>query len=211
MLTNTNIYVIFLGLAWLIAMTWTTATTAINCAPVECVFSSPSSSVSSLEIATSRFLGYFQHRPISGSPILRRKDSLQLVTTIQSEFSDASTLAPSYYLDAFFEDDEDLADSLNESCSPDSQVTLIPGDVRYATPGFSIPPILHTGSSDFPNVVDDKLACRVRLKITNKKSSFFKIEPDISFSHLTFSFLLVAGLPAPQTKRQTKLASGIQL
>ncbi|KAG2182937.1 hypothetical protein INT44_005918 [Umbelopsis vinacea] len=147
------------------AMSWTTATTAINCAPVECVFSSPSSSVSSLEIATSRFFGYFQPRRIPGSPILRRKDSLQLVTTIQSEFSDASTLAPSYFLDAFFEDDEDLADSnlsLSESCSPDSQVTLIPGDVRFSTPEFSIPPILHTGSKDFPNVVDDKLACRLR-------------------------------------------------
>jgi hypothetical protein len=59
--------------------------------------------------------------------------------------------------------------------------------------------------------VDDKLACRVRLKIANKKSSFFKIEPEISFPSSNFSFLLVAGLPAPQTKRQTKLASGIQL
>lgn len=199
------------GLALLIAMTWTTATTAINCAPVECVFSSPSSSVSSLEIATSRFLGYFQHRPIPGSPILRRKDSLQLVTTIQSEFSDASTLAPSYYLDAFFEDDEDLADSLNESCSPDSQVTLIPGDMGYSTPGFSIPPILHTGSSDFPNVVDEKLACRVRFKITNKKIKLLQNRTRDRLCSFSFSFPLVAGLPAPQTKRQTKLASGIQL
>jgi hypothetical protein len=146
-------------------MAFNTATTAINCAPVECVFSSPSSSISSLESATSRFLGHFQHRRIPTSPILRRKDSLQLVTTIQSEFSDSSTLAPSYFLDAFFEEDESLMDTtltLTESYTPDSQLTLIADDIKFHTPEFLIPPILHTGQIDFPNVINAKLASRVK-------------------------------------------------
>jgi hypothetical protein len=159
-------------------MASTTATTAINCAPVECIFSSPSSSVSSLESATSRFQGYFQYRPIPSSPILRRKDSLQLVTTIQSEFSDTSTLAPSYFLDAFFEDDEDLTVSnlsFTESYGPDSQVTLVSGDMQYHTPGFLIPPILHTGSSDFLSVINEKMACRVRHKKKNVSSIYNQV------------------------------------
>lgn len=144
-------------------MACNTATTAINCAPVECVFSSPSSSVSSLESATSRFLEYFQHRRSPTSPVLRRKDSLQLVTTIQSEFSD-STLAPSYFLDAFFEDDEGLMDTtltLTESYTPDSQVTLVVDEMKYHPPTFLIPPTLHTGPRDIPKVIHDKLASNV--------------------------------------------------
>jgi len=152
----------YLQLIQIVGMSWNTATTAINCAPIECSFSSPSSSVSSLESATSRFLGHFQSRRTPTFPMLPRKDSLQLVTTIQSECTDSSTLAPSYFFDAYFE--EDIIDdtlTMTESYSPESQVTLIAGDVHYSRPLFSIPPTLRHKPRESSNVIDDKLACRV--------------------------------------------------
>lgn len=52
--------------------------------------------------------------------------------------------------------------TLTESYTPDSQLTLIADDIKFHTPEFLIPPILHTGQIDFPNVINAKLASRVK-------------------------------------------------
>jgi hypothetical protein len=96
--------------------------------------------------------------------MLKRKDSLQLVTTIQSESSDASTLAPSYFFDAFFEEDDVLIDddlTLSESCSPDSPSHLLNKASNYLNPRFAFPPTLRHRPIDPSHIVTERIACMV--------------------------------------------------
>ncbi|KAJ2959429.1 hypothetical protein NQZ79_g5052 [Umbelopsis isabellina] len=147
------------------ALFWNAATTAINCAPIECSFSSPSSSTSSLESATSQLLKGLQGYQIPAFPMLKRKDSLQLVTTIQSESSDSSTLAPSYFFDAFFEEDDSLIDddlTLSESCSPDSPSHLLSKGSNFSDSRFAFPPTLRQRPIDPSHIVTDRIACMLR-------------------------------------------------
>lgn len=120
--------------------------------------------MSSLESATSQLLKGFQGYQIPALPMLRRKDSLQLVTTIQSESSDSSTLAPSYFFDAFFEEDDSLIDddmTLSESCSPDSPSHLMSKGPKFSDSRFAFPPTLRQRPIDPSHIVTDRIACMV--------------------------------------------------